>query len=259
MPELNFEFDASQVAPDPGFEDVPPGTYNAMIVQSDIRPTAAGTGSYINLGLQIIDEGPCHHRWIWHMVTLDNPNPEAVRIGMSQLSAICHAVGLMKLRHTEELHDAIVQITVKLKKRNDTGEMQSRITKFAAAEVEPYQQQQQQRQAPPTAPRQQQQQPPRQPQQQPQQQPRAAAAAPSAGPRGGAAPASPAAAAHAASSGPRGGRGPSAPRQPPQQQQRQSPQPQQSYEQAGIQEEDIPFDPAAEPHTVSGGAPPYAR
>ncbi len=50
-----------------------------------------------------------------------------VKIARSELSAICHAVGVMQPRDSVELHNLPLVIVVKLKKREDTGELTNEI------------------------------------------------------------------------------------------------------------------------------------
>ena len=51
----------------------------------------------------------------------------AVKIARSELSAISHALGVMQPRDSVELHNLPLVIVVKLKKREDTGELTNEI------------------------------------------------------------------------------------------------------------------------------------
>ena len=55
----------------------------------------------------------------------------AVKIARGELSAICRAVGVMQPRDSVELHNLPLLITVKLKKREDTGELTNEIKGYA--------------------------------------------------------------------------------------------------------------------------------
>ena len=50
-------FNANQVEPTTEFETIPAGRYQAMIVESEMKPTKSGSGSYLQLTFQIV-EGP---------------------------------------------------------------------------------------------------------------------------------------------------------------------------------------------------------
>jgi len=79
-------FDANQVEPSADFETLPAGKYEAVITESEMKPTKAGTGHYLQLTFQII-EGEFKNRFLWARLNLDNPNATAVQIARAELSA----------------------------------------------------------------------------------------------------------------------------------------------------------------------------
>lgn len=119
-------FDANQVEPVSSFEPLPAGKYAAAISDSEMKPTKAGTGNYLQLTFEVLD-GPHKGRLLWARLNLDNPNATAVQIARAELSAICRAVGVMAPKDSVELHNLPLVITVKLKRRSDTGELQNEI------------------------------------------------------------------------------------------------------------------------------------
>ena len=125
MANLNG-FNASQVEPTSSFEPIPAGKYLAAITESEMKPTKTGTGRYLQLTFTIID-GEYKNRVLWARLNLENPNATAVKIAMSELSAICHAVGIMQPRDSVELHNLPLVIVVKLRKREDSGELTNEI------------------------------------------------------------------------------------------------------------------------------------
>jgi hypothetical protein len=128
MANLNG-FDASQVEPSSELAPVPAGKYLAVITDSEMRPTKAGTGHYLQLTFEII-EGEHKGRRLWSRLNLDNPNATAVRIAKAELSAICRAVGVMAPRDSVELHNIPLVIRVKCTKRPDTGEINNEINGY---------------------------------------------------------------------------------------------------------------------------------
>ena len=62
------------------------------------------------------------------------PNATAVKIARGELSAICHAVGVMQPRDSVELHNLPLVIQVRVKKRTDTGELVNEIKAFTQRE-----------------------------------------------------------------------------------------------------------------------------
>ena len=133
MAQLNQHFDASAVEPAAPFELLPPGRYSVQIVQSEMRATRAGNGQYLWLEMDVI-EGPHQGRKIWDQLNLVNPNQQTVEIAQRTLSAICHAVAVMTLRDSHELHDIPMTITVALRKREDNGEMVNVVKGFSKRE-----------------------------------------------------------------------------------------------------------------------------
>lgn len=103
-------FDASQVEPSAPRELLPPGTYTAQIVKSDMVDTSTG-GQMLKLELDIID-GPAKGRKLWDNLNLVNRNPTAVEIAQRTLSAICHAIGRLQVADSDELHFKPLTITV---------------------------------------------------------------------------------------------------------------------------------------------------
>lgn len=133
MANLNG-FNASQVEPSQDFEPIPAGKYLAVIVESEMKSNKAGTGSYLQLTFQVV-EGQYKSRLLWTRLNLDNPNATAVQIARAELSAICRAIGVMTPNDSVELHNLPLLISVKCKKRPDTGELQNEIAGYAKKEA----------------------------------------------------------------------------------------------------------------------------
>ena len=133
MANLNG-FNASQVEPSNSFDPLPAGKYVAAITESEMRPTKNGSGSYLQLTFTIL-EGDYRNRVLWARLNLNNSNATAVKIARGELSAICHAVGVLQPRDSVELHNLPLVITVKCKKRTDVDEITNEIRGFARKEV----------------------------------------------------------------------------------------------------------------------------
>lgn len=129
MPNL-AGFDANQVEPTTDFEPIPAGKYLSVITESEYKPNKAGTGSYLQFTFEIID-GEYKGRFLWARLNLENPNETAVKIARAELSAICHAVGVMAPKDSVELHNLPLSIKVKCKKRKDTDEITNEIKGYA--------------------------------------------------------------------------------------------------------------------------------
>ena len=117
-----INFDASQVQPSEAMEAIPAGWYNAAIDESDVKPTKDGNGSYLHLRFTIMD-GQYANRKVFTRLNIRNANPVAQEIAYKQLSAICHAVGVMQVADTGQLHGQPMKIKVKV--RAATGEYEA--------------------------------------------------------------------------------------------------------------------------------------
>lgn len=135
MAHLN-NFDASQVEPSVALQPIPAGPYIAIITESESKATKAGDGRYLQLTFQII-EGEHKGRLVWARLNLENKNQTAVEIARAELSAICRAVGVMKPNDSAALHNIPLEITVGLKRRDDTGELGNVIKGYARRESSP--------------------------------------------------------------------------------------------------------------------------
>jgi len=127
-------FDASQVDPSTPFDPIPAGKYLAAIIDSEMKPTKSGNGEYLELTFQIL-EGEYKGRQLWARLNLNNPNPQTVKIARAELSAICRAVGVMAPNDSVDLHNLPLVITVRCKKRADTGEIVNEVRGFAKREL----------------------------------------------------------------------------------------------------------------------------
>ena len=127
-------FNANEVEPTTDFDPVPAGKYVAVITDSEMKPTKSGTGSYLELTFQVI-EGEYKNRLLWARLNLDNPNDVAVQIARGELSSICRAIGVMQPKDSVELHNLPLLVTVKCKKREDTGDITNEIKGYAKKEA----------------------------------------------------------------------------------------------------------------------------
>lgn len=126
-----INFNATEVAPSQELTILPEGKYEVVITDSDVKETRSGNGQYVQLEYEVIS-GECRGRKIWGRYNIENPNPDAVRIGRADFSAVCHAVNILNPTDTAQLHGMPLVLTVKCKKQKDTGEMENVIRGYAA-------------------------------------------------------------------------------------------------------------------------------
>lgn len=123
-------FDATQVPPNAGFSPVPAGDYVCIITRSERKPTQNGSGSYLELELEIV-EGPEKGRKVFDRLVMWHTNQKTVEIARGTLSAICHAVNVLKPRDSFELHNIPLKVTVGQKKREDNGDLTNVVKGYA--------------------------------------------------------------------------------------------------------------------------------
>jgi hypothetical protein len=128
----NFSFNANNVTPSASFEPIPAAKYNAVIEATEIKPTSKGDGKRLNLTFSVIG-GEFNNRKIFEGLNIENPNSEAQRISLENLSAICHAINVMDLRDTEQLHGKPLVIKVAIKAASGDYEARNVIKGYEAA------------------------------------------------------------------------------------------------------------------------------
>jgi len=122
-------FDAQTVEPNDSFDPIPNGDYLCIITTSEMKPTKAGDGAYLELELQVI-EGPYQGRKLWDRLNLNNANETTVKIAKGTLSSICRAVGVLQPTDSCELHDLPLVAKVACRKRDDTEELTNVIKSY---------------------------------------------------------------------------------------------------------------------------------
>lgn len=127
MAFLDQEFNIETLPVGTGnFDPLPEGWYTATISGSELKSTKAGDGEYISVKYTIT--GPTHQgRVVFGNLNIKNPSVKAEEIGRQQLREVMLALGLSKVRDTDQLIGG--QLSIKLSVR--TGE-------YAGNEVKGY-------------------------------------------------------------------------------------------------------------------------
>lgn len=128
----NFSFDASAVAPQVTNGVIPAGTYLAHITESDIRTLGSGNGQGLKLTFEIID-GQHKGRKVWDNLNIQHNNETTQRIAQAQLSALCHAVNVIKLEDTSALHYKPVKIKVTVREAEGKYQESNNIKGYESA------------------------------------------------------------------------------------------------------------------------------
>ena len=119
MPIIDFDVTTYEPQVKSSFVPLPPGDYQAIISDSALKTTKAGTGEYIELTMQITASKYSGRR-IWERLNVSNPNKVAEEIARSQLNAIRGALGIAKLESTEQLHDKPFVLSLDIDRKEPT-------------------------------------------------------------------------------------------------------------------------------------------
>lgn len=121
-----LQFNAAAVEPTEEFKPFPAGEYTLLIEKVELKPTKAGTGSYLSLQLKV-QGGQYNNRVAFDMITYTNPNPQAVEIGHRKLSGLCRAAGVVQLSDTQQLVNRTVMAKVGIEE-DKTGQYEPKNT-----------------------------------------------------------------------------------------------------------------------------------
>lgn len=128
MAQLNFN--ATLVQPNSGQPDpIPAGWYNVVMDQSEIKPTKDGTGAYLECRFNIVDGAFTGHK-VYSRLNIHNSNQKAVDIAMGQLSAIAHAVNVLHVQDSSQLHNIPLKIKVKLRAATADYEASNEVSSY---------------------------------------------------------------------------------------------------------------------------------
>jgi hypothetical protein len=102
MAFLDQEFNADDFVTSSNFDPLPEGWYNVTIAGAEVKNTKAGTGQYIAIKYTVT--GPTHQgRVVFGNLNIKNPNPKAEEIGRQQLGDLMRAIGIPKIKDTDQL------------------------------------------------------------------------------------------------------------------------------------------------------------
>ncbi|AVJ51803.1 hypothetical protein Vid5_gp48 [Pantoea phage vB_PagS_Vid5] len=114
-----FSFNAANVEPSDASIVFPAGWYKGQIDQSEMKATRDGKGRYLELRVSLID-GKFNGKKTYIRLNVENANAETREYAFKDLSAICHAIGVMQFEDTQQLHGR--PLLVKLKVRPASGD-----------------------------------------------------------------------------------------------------------------------------------------
>lgn len=119
------QFDATKVSPAGSREPIPEGRYKVLVASCVEKPSRSG-GLGLNIELQVVD-GPHKGRKLFYWINLRHSSAQVVEIGQEQLSAFCHAAGVLQPKSAGEFAGRCMDVVVTIGRRDDTGELDNRV------------------------------------------------------------------------------------------------------------------------------------
>ena len=111
MNAVVLNFDASTVTPSAPRGIIPAGDYNIVLTAAEIRETNAKDGHYLALDY-VIQGGEHEGRHIYDNLNLWNKNEKAKKIAWEDMSALCHACGVLQVGTADQLFGILISATI---------------------------------------------------------------------------------------------------------------------------------------------------
>lgn len=125
-----INFNANNVTPDEGRGDpLPTGWYNMMVISSELKPTRDTMGTILAIVSQVVD-GQYAGRKVYGNFNMKNNSEKAQEIGHKQFSALCHAVRVLMVQDTAQVHNIPYKAKVKLVPADGQFEAKNEITAY---------------------------------------------------------------------------------------------------------------------------------
>lgn len=111
---VQLNFDSTNVPVAAALDPIPAGWYVCAMTASEMKPTNTPGGMYLEAEYTVLD-GDYKGRKVFDRLNLQNANPVAVEIAYKQLSAICHATGVIQVANSEQLHNRPLMVKVSMR------------------------------------------------------------------------------------------------------------------------------------------------
>jgi hypothetical protein len=125
-------FNANNVEPSTPMDVLPAGKYLCIAIASELKPTKNGAGEYLQITFEVLD-GQFKGRKIFERLNIRNSNKTAEDIAQRALSALCHAVGIIELEDSDQLHNIPVTIDLDIDPAKGEYSAQNRVKGYSAA------------------------------------------------------------------------------------------------------------------------------
>lgn len=130
MAKLQFNAAGKDTGGD--YEPLPIGDYNGMVIETEIKENKKGTGSFIKVTTQILDE-EYQGRRVYDYINVVHTNEKVQQIAERQLAELCNAVGVLELEDTQELHEIPLVVRLAIEAGNEQFGPSNKVKKYIAA------------------------------------------------------------------------------------------------------------------------------
>lgn len=111
------------------YELIPAGWYTASVREAEVKMTKDGKGQYLKLQYEVV--GPTHAgRKVFGNLNIRNQSQKAEEIGLEQLAQLMRAIGVSKLKDTDQLIGALLQIKISIRDAQGGYDAQNEVRGF---------------------------------------------------------------------------------------------------------------------------------
>lgn len=123
---------------DSAFVTVPPGTYKAMVSDSEGKQTTNGNGRFIEVAFKVL-EGEYRDQQVFARYNIQNPSAQATKIGKAQLKKLLMACGVTQaLPNETDLHRVLSNkvVLIEVTNREYNGNTYADVKNVASASIQ---------------------------------------------------------------------------------------------------------------------------
>jgi Protein of unknown function (DUF669) len=131
-----LDFDTDGIEPMQPLGALPAGTYDFVIADTEIKESKSGRGSYLQVVSNVVG-GEMDGRKLFDRFNIQHENKQAEEIGRRQLSALCHAIGLLQVADSDEMLGREFRAEVKIDRNKETGAEGNKVAAYIAKEGAP--------------------------------------------------------------------------------------------------------------------------
>jgi len=118
MAQLQFSTDG--INTESQYDALPPGEYEVIVSESDLRENSKGTGHFLAITHEVQAPEQYRGRKLWNNITVNHQSAKAQEIGKQQLAQLVKSCGFQAISDSEQIHGIPVVAIVKIQKDDAT-------------------------------------------------------------------------------------------------------------------------------------------